>query len=1186
MTPLEADRAARRLAQREFVRPLVLEAGAGTGKTSTLVARILAWSLGPGWERAADRGTDERRAAAVLGGIVAITFTEAAAAEMAERAARGFAALAHQPDALPENLDPEVLPPPEVRSRRARALLATLDHLSVRTIHAWCRSLLAAWPVEAEIHPNLTVDADGRRVPALVEETVETALRTGYGSPGDPDLLYLAAQGYGPPQLVEALLVLIDAGLPAAALAADPFASEIVAALEGRLRTAATALHRLLAPCLGRKMRKDSLLPQVAEALSRLIEQPGSAREFPDKLTRRIKDWAKDRRTQEENDLLGGCGGELRAAAEALHPLLAAASQLDPELLTAARRALQPLLARLEQERQSRGIETFQGLLAGAARLLARHPEVRSQVRRGIDQLLVDEFQDTDLLQCEILRRLAFDGAGEERPGLFLVGDPKQSIYGWRSADLRAYDGFVAEVRAAGGVVGALSENFRSLPAILNEVSRVIAPVMAEKTGLQPPFVPLLPSAARAAQEALGPSSFVRSSPRRRASVEHWISWSSESEEKTSSADANEVEAAALAADLLELRASCALPWKQVGILLRSTSDLDVYLEALRRAGIPFQVGRDRQYYRRREIIEAAALVRTLLDPGDHLALLTVLRSAAVGVPDAALIPLWRHDFPKLVTDRHTPPELLRQAIAAAAAELPGDIPGLAALAGWEASLAAAVEHLAFLRRSFDSDPADVFVAHLRQRFPLEAIEAARYLGAYRLANLDRFFRQLLVALEEGDGAAVLRFLRQSVVAGRDAEEGRPQDAAEDAVAVLTIHGAKGLDFEHVYLLQLHKLSRDDRPFHQAAQGAGGAWEYQLFGAPTPGWAALEAERDAIAAAERVRTLYVAMTRAKERLVLAGNWPRRELSPPAPERARSHIDLLRSRRGLPDGGIAALRESAAGEPWVLDSDGVLWRFPEPSPAEAPEGRSLPENLELPPLATVRRQAVRLRELRQAALERQDRRWSAPASEASHALLRDELAARRFAGAGERSGAVVSRDAAMAAGTAVHRALEDWDLHADPAGELARQLRRLPATVAVVVEEREARAAAQARAAALLERFAAGPLLTRLRGLAPHLVARELPVLLPPLEEAGAVGVLVGAVDLVYRDAGSGELVVVDFKTDDLAGEDLAGRAAVYGPQAALYSRALQEALDLPAPPRCEFWFLAAGEVVEGPGTAR
>src|SRR5947199_803042 len=150
---LVEDRAARRAAQTRFDVPLVLQAGAGTGKTTTLIGRLLAWSLGAGWERVLARraalpaarpaprpegeGSPERIAADVLRGVAAITFTEAAAAEMAGRAARELGALAAG-SPLPGWLDPEALPAAPEVARRARALLGALDHLAVRTIHAFC----------------------------------------------------------------------------------------------------------------------------------------------------------------------------------------------------------------------------------------------------------------------------------------------------------------------------------------------------------------------------------------------------------------------------------------------------------------------------------------------------------------------------------------------------------------------------------------------------------------------------------------------------------------------------------------------------------------------------------------------------------------------------------------------------------------------------------------------------------------------------------------------------------------------------------------------------------------------------------------------------------------------------------------------------------------------------------------
>ncbi len=231
----------------------------------------------------------------------------------------------------------------------------------------------------------------------------------------------------------------------------------------------------------------------------------------------------------------------------------------------------------------------------------------------------------------------------------------------------------------------------------------------------------------------------------------------------------------------VELHDQEGVPWNEFGLLLRSTSRLETYLESFRRARIPFVVTSDKHYFRRREIIEAAALVRTVLVPVDHLGLVTFLRSATVGVPDAALLPLWQNRFPELVTRLSGPesPELetLRKTVRKVATDLPADIPGLDDIRGWESSAIAALENLAYLRQAFDTEPSDRFINQLRERFLFDVTESARHLGIYRLANLDRFFRELERALEEqgGDIQGVLRALRRSVTEAEEADKPYPK---------------------------------------------------------------------------------------------------------------------------------------------------------------------------------------------------------------------------------------------------------------------------------------------------------------------------------------------------------------------------------------------------------------------------
>jgi ATP-dependent helicase/nuclease subunit A len=1204
VTPLAQDRRARRLAQREFERPLVLEAGAGTGKTTTLVARVLAWCLGPGWEKAAAERPDaeaEALAARVLGGVVAITFTEAAAAEMAERIGEELGKLAAG-KAVPVWLFLEEDLDEQRRQERALALAATLDHLVVRTIHAFCRSILAQYPLEAGLHPELQVDADGQLLETIVREVLEEHLQRAYGSTDPNPLLELAVEGFGPEELTEAALTLARELPGAEALAEDPFAPERVAAFLERVQGNLEALAEAAGPLAGVNKRNTKTL-EALDALRRLLMAlelpPGGGpeaterlqglttaiREEGEALLDKVGQWRRGKFTAGEADCLDPNSGEaLRRAAGEIRPLLKHLAQLNPALLTTAREALYPLLEQVFRTLRAQGVLTFDALLQEAAALLRHNSEVRDRLRSKIDQLLVDEFQDTDRLQCRLLRRLALpdpaDGQspGIALPGLFLVGDPKQSIYGWRSADLAAYDGFLEEVCAAGGEIHPLVENFRSVPAILDEVERIVRPVMVEAHGLQPRFEPLLACEARAEDPGFARPPW--------QPVEYWVS------QEGRSAEATRREAAALARDLLRLHRREEVPWRDVGILLRSTGDLDDYLEALRRAGIPYAVARDKQYYRRREIIEAAALVRSILDPGDPLALLTVLRSPMVAVPDAALIPLWSRKFPARMADLRGPDRKaltrIRTLVEEAAREVSGwspqEVPGIDRVHGWELNLLAAVEALARLRRDFETEPVDRFLDHLRSLFHQEILSAARYLGVHRVANLRRFFRRLLATLEEGgDTNALLRLLRRSVAEEREGEEGRPPGAALNAVSVFTIHGAKGLDFRHVYLMQLHKASNPhETRGNQTGQIEGllERVEYRLLGAPTLDFDRVQAQEEAVEAAERVRLLYVATTRAKDRLVLAGRWPtgatlHREREP---EEATSLLDLVLPGR-RPAGSLEELQEEAQdGRTTEADAGWVFLEAAEESGDEEPPVEEGPE-LTLPTAAQLEEEARRLRALRVEAEVRMQAPRSTAASDEAHALLE-----RLNAGAPEdeapslpdRKGA--ERRRAMAVGSAVHRTLELFDLEVDPAAEIERHKAQLPAYLASLLPTEEV-AAAVHRAEVFLNALPGSELLARLYELRDHIVARELPILLPPEDPDGAEGHIAGAIDLVYRDPETDDLVIADYKTDRVADEaDLNERAAAYGEQGRIYQRALQGALGLAEAPRFELWFLGVDRI--------
>ena len=1199
------DAAARQLGRSEFARPLVLEAGAGTGKTAVLVARIVHWCLGPGWQQTAARLQQtgevvhaETVAEAVAGGVVAITFTDAAAVEMQMRVATALRGV-HRGDEPSWLESAELGLERELLVERAAALASCADRLRVQTIHGFCSTLLREHALAAGLHPRFSIDADGRALRGLALDLIGRNFDALYGEEADPDAVLLAAAGFGPSAVAQDLHRLAAQALRPEEFPEDPcdearfraWREPVLAALSRAREVLQSAADEALATRKPNDRNSKGLVRAAAataqleaavqglesvDALGELFTEDGLATDF---LDTKADDWSKGKFTKTELGLLHGHEDRVESACQTLIPALKALRGFDPEVLGAGTRLMRRLLAEMRDEMRRQGMQCFDGLLRDARRLLREREEVAVWVREGIDQLLVDEFQDTDAGQCELVARLALDPLPtEHRPGLFLVGDPKQSIYGWRNADLSAYAGFVAQVRAAGGELAILDVNFRSVAPILDEVERCVRPVMQFDEGRQPEFQALHP-----APSVEGDPGFVEHG---RRAVEHWVSWAHESDKgkigvQTTAEHAREVEAQAIAQDLAELHQAGSLSFRHAALLMRSTTGLDVYLRALREAGVPYQVERDRNYYRRREVVDAASLVRAIVDPHDQLAWVAALRAPIVGVPDAAWLPLWRRRFPELCGQLRTPNQEdllseLRAVIQEVAAEVnaSGAI-GIDRIAGWEHALVAAVEHLAMLRQSFRVDPADEFVARLRHAFQHEATEAARFLGAHRLANLERFYRRLTEALasEEGGPQAVLRALRMAVAAEEDESDSPPGDDSLDAVRVMTVHKAKGLTFQHVYLADIHGGSSQARPLPRCAVSERlGDLEFCLFGVPTLGWHRIAQEETRISEAELVRLLYVALTRPQKRLVVCG----KRALPGAGGRTAGLEGLLRDR--MDEGPVlAGLFGEHRGEAIEhLDAHECLWRIPFLSE----EARLRIEAVAGEPLAipAVLQQLEQLAAAREQARDTQQR---ARVRTASREQGHEELRFAEAGGAGADDDPWVTRAAldpelARAMGTAVHRALELIDLEEEPVRALRQQIDSLADSVrGFVPRTRLSEVVAQARA--LLEEADRSGILYELFDRREQILGREIPVLLPDEKHGGAV---VGTLDLLYRDPATGQLVVADFKTDAVSSADeLEAKASHYLGQGKVYQDAVARMFPDEEPPAFELWFLAANRIV-------
>ena len=417
--------------------------------------------------------------------------------------------------------------------------------------------------------------------------------------------------------------------------------------------------------------------------------------------------------------------------------------------------------------------------------------------------------------------------------------------------------------------------------------------------------------------------------------------------------------------------------------------------------------------------------------------------------------------------------------------------------------------------------------------------------------------------------AELARFLRLAVEQGRESRIPVPPDLEADAVHVMTIHKAKGLDFEHVYVAQVHKGSRSGGSAGVAElRFFDGQPEYKLFGWATPGFAAAEWRQERKARAEMVRLLYVATTRAKKRLVLSGGWGEPDDEKP-PEAAQDFARLIGRR--LDSASVAS--QIASEAPRVADDEAhVLRLMPVFDPGGHASGFEGSVFSETPVPEERLQRAAELAGARREAAERMKISFFRSASAEAHDRLRrsDAEAEQHI------NETTVKRDLAMALGTAIHEVLESLDLEGDLAAQIAAQRERLLRELPLGRNPDEG---AQ-RLDDLLGRLLDGGCLRRLGSLADLVAARELPVVMWREEGNEPGAVVSGIIDLVYRDPEDGRLVVADFKTDAVeTNAEIEGRVEAYSSQLETYADALQEALSLEYLPRKEIWFLHADRIV-------
>ncbi len=798
------DAPARRAIRENLSSTILVEAAAGTGKTECLVQRMVA--LVSTGETTVDR-------------LSAVTFTIRAAAQLKQRFQIALE------DALRDEKE-------EDASRRLSEALSRLDSCFVGTIHAFGARLLRERPVEAGLDPGFTEldeaeDGAARREAwdRFAEELFLTA---------DPLLARLLELGVPLKDLADSFKAVCensDVEIEIGSRPPEPDFARTRAEVESFLERVAPSLPSE-APAGG-----WSGFEQAVLRARRLLR--GSNAELP-------ADFVQILRALRVNSAQKGVPPQWKSVFEKLRdetikPALTAwAEYISPDVCALLAEARE----RYRLWRRREGLANFQDLLLSARDLLRDHPEVRGSLRRRFSPILVDEFQDTDPIQAEILFYLTGSDTEEKDwkklvplPGsLFVVGDPKQSIYRFRRADIETYDAVHSRIEACGRIL-RLSTNFRSTAPLCDWVNRVFsrsAFFPKEGTREQAAYVAL---EAPGKKDASAPLVFRLETPGSRGGDELGA--------RTEASRIADFIAAAVASG--ERRPEDFL------LLFRRRKFMPEYARALEGRGIVCALGGGKAFGASAELAALMPALEALADPENPVPLLAALRGPLFGVDDEALYRFARAGGRfsyRLRPPPDTDPRLSR------------------ALALFQEGEALA-----------ESLPPAAAIARFVEKLGWVALAASRDLGDSRAGNLLKALAALRKYSAEGSDFAraveeLGRLREEDEIEAMGIEPGRP-----GAVRLMTIHSAKGLEAPVVFLADpsgsnppartyfIDRRSDPPRGHFRVVRKGEGFGEVEI--ARPPGWDAMQQTEKRFDDAEKTRLLYVGATRAENMLVVS-----------------------------------------------------------------------------------------------------------------------------------------------------------------------------------------------------------------------------------------------------------------------------------------------------------------------------
>jgi ATP-dependent helicase/nuclease subunit A len=1098
---------------------VLLEAGAGTGKTGVMVERYCRLVCDSGLSPDA---------------VLAFTFTDKAAAELRQRIRAELAQRA------------------ERGSERAASVLAGLGGAWVTTIHGFCNRVLAAHPIAAGVDPGFRV-LDAPETGRAAREAFDDAV-----------VDFLANSDAAREETVAAFDLEGLRGM--------------IAGVHAELRSRGIAAPRLPEP-----PRPDPeaaiarAIEAAGECLAELEEKNGKRTEGERELLERALARLSAPGPMPGLDELRGLTTGSRAKTlapyrEAIEAAISRVAEAGEGAVAYAHLAelLELFSAHFEAAKTRRAGIDFEDLQILAARLLER-AEIGEHYRSRFRQILVDEFQDTNRLQLRLIEALR--GPKTE---LVAVGDELQSIYGFRHADLEVFRRQRDEVeRRADAELMRLSGNFRSRPEVVGAINLLGEALLGEA------YQPLRVGAAPA-EDPLQTRAVAGPEPAVELLLTARDGWDGEGIELEPAIDGatplNCLAEARFVAERLRQLAEAGVPRGEMVVLLRAFTHLDAYEDSLERAGLrPYVVG-GRGYWSQQQVADVSALLATIANPLDDQALFGALASPACGAaPDT----LWllRAAAGKR---RHVWPAVERAA-GVGDSEL-GEPERLEAIPEAERELLRIfATRIAALRERASRLPLPALIEAAVTETGYDLAVLSRPTGEARFANIRKLAR-LAAEFESREGRDLRGFLDFLAARAEGEAEAQAATAAEshDGVRIMTVHNAKGLEFEVVAVPDLARsllaggrapllaLGREEEPRVGLQLRRLGAAAINLYD-----YGALCEEARERDSEEGLRLFHVAATRARQRLILSGvvkSEPGRETRPSTPVIERL-VDALGAPRDADATVLVAPPAPRPGLEAAFEPSQLAVRANLPSPERAAELRALrrreASERELgegpPPLVERDPLIVPSRPLSYTAI-------SAYEECAYRFYMERVLGLARTEHRPEAEGEPSAREERTARGAAVHALLEWSQGHgwAEPSEVLV--LRHAlsvglgaggppPDTSRrwLDVECLEEGSPPPQLAAELLEpvrRWLDSPLRERIEVEAVR-VRAEVPLLL-------GVGdtVLRGSIDLLVEREGAPPLVV-DYKTDRLGGAEPAERVGRYGVQRSIYALAVAEALDVP-----------------------